>query len=166
MENERFINDILPLQQKMFRFALSFTRDRQQAEDIVQETFEKLWMKRSEMDRYNNAENFVMRSVRNLCIDKIKPRKIHDRRLEEYKYGRGKAEAANERFDTERMVRDALGKLPEKQQSIIHLRDMEGYEMDRIAQIMEIKESVARVILSRARKALKDELIKVMNYGI
>ncbi|MBR6831279.1 MAG: RNA polymerase sigma factor [Tidjanibacter sp.] len=166
MNRESFINDILPLQQKVFRFALSFTHDRQEADDITQETYEKLWARRDELDRYSNLEGMIMRSVRNLCLDKIKLRRIHTERLADYKSEQDVQEAANERFDTRQTVQMAIKRLPERQQTIIHLRDIEGYEMDKVAEIMEIREDAARVLLSRARKQLKTELTNIMNYGV
>jgi RNA polymerase sigma-70 factor (ECF subfamily) len=59
-----------------------------------------------------------------------------------------------------------IQQLPEPQRTIIHLRDIEGYEMADIAEIVERDESTVRVALSRARKSIRLKLIEIMNYGV
>ena len=56
--------------------------------------------------------------------------------------------------------------LPDKQRIIIHLRDVEGYEFEEIARIIESDETSVRVNLSRARKSIKEQLLNAMNYGV
>ena len=56
--------------------------------------------------------------------------------------------------------------LPDKQRIIIHLRDVEGYEFEEIARILESDETSVRVNLSRARKRVKEELLNAINYGL
>ena len=59
-----------------------------------------------------------------------------------------------------------IEKLPEQQKVIIQLRDIEQYELDEICKIMEMKSTAVRVALSRARKKIRQELIKRYNYGV
>jgi RNA polymerase sigma-70 factor (ECF subfamily) len=59
-----------------------------------------------------------------------------------------------------------IASLPTKQQLIMHMRDVEGYELDEIAAIAECDETSVRMNLSRARKRVREELIKAMNYGV
>ena len=54
--------------------------------------------------------------------------------------------------------------LPDKQRIIIHLRDVEGYEFEEIARIIESDEASVRVNLSRARKRVKEQLLNAINY--
>ena len=56
--------------------------------------------------------------------------------------------------------------MPVQQQLIIQLRDIEQYEFKEIAEVLEMKETAIRVALSRARKTLKEKLIKAHNYGV
>jgi RNA polymerase sigma-70 factor (ECF subfamily) len=46
------------------------------------------------------------------------------------------------------------------------MRDVEGYELEEIANILDSDETNVRVNLSRARKSIREELIKMMNYGV
>ena len=59
-----------------------------------------------------------------------------------------------------------ISELPERQRIVIHLRDVEGYELEDIAQILETDEASVRVNLSRARKRIKEQLLNAMNYGV
>lgn len=64
------------------------------------------------------------------------------------------------------LTRSIISKLPEKQRLAIHLRDVEGYEIEEIGEVLGIDENSVRMNLSRARKSVRTELIKTMNYGV
>jgi RNA polymerase sigma-70 factor (ECF subfamily) len=68
--------------------------------------------------------------------------------------------------DMAEITRKIIAQLPDKQQLIIHMRDVEGYEFEEIAQIAECDEVSVRMNLSRARKRVREELIKMMSYGV
>ena len=59
-----------------------------------------------------------------------------------------------------------MEQLPIQQRLIIQMLDIEQYEFEEIAKILEMNESAIRVALSRARKAIRDYMIKTHNYGI
>lgn len=64
------------------------------------------------------------------------------------------------------LVEKFIAELPEKQQTILHLRDVEGYEFDTIAEVMEMECGTVRVNLSRARHYIKEQIKKSINYGL
>ena len=64
------------------------------------------------------------------------------------------------------MVHKLIERLPEQQKIIIQLRDIEQYEYDEIAEMLNIQPTAIRVSLSRARQTIKEQLIKQHNYGI
>lgn len=68
--------------------------------------------------------------------------------------------------DMAELTRRLIQQLPERQRLIIHMRDVEGYELDEIANILDSDEANVRVNLSRARRSIREELIKMMNYGV
>ena len=68
--------------------------------------------------------------------------------------------------DMATLTRRLIAQLPEKQRLAIHMRDIEGYEMDEIANLLESDEASVRVNISRARKSIREQLIKIMNYGV
>ena len=75
MTAEAFKENILPLNRKLLGFANRFMQDIDDAKDIVQEIYVKLWNMRSDLDKYNSVEALAMRMTRNLCLDKIKLKK-------------------------------------------------------------------------------------------
>lgn len=64
------------------------------------------------------------------------------------------------------LTRRLIQQLPERQRLTIHMRDVEGYELEEIANILDSDEASVRVNLSRARKGIREQLIKIMNYGV
>lgn len=68
--------------------------------------------------------------------------------------------------DIATLTRLIISQLPEKQRLTIHLRDIEGYEIEEIGEVLGIDETSVRMNLSRARKSVRAELIKAMNYGV
>jgi len=72
MSTEQFQKDILPFQDKMYRYALSIVYDVDLAKDIVQEVFLKIWKKRDQLSQINNKEAWCIRVTRNMALDKLK----------------------------------------------------------------------------------------------
>jgi RNA polymerase sigma-70 factor (ECF subfamily) len=68
--------------------------------------------------------------------------------------------------DIAKLTRKLMAELPDKQRIAIHMRDVEGYEIEEIANLLECDEASVRVNLSRARKSIREQLIKLMNYGV
>jgi RNA polymerase sigma-70 factor (ECF subfamily) len=64
------------------------------------------------------------------------------------------------------IVDQIINSLPDQQRIIIQLREIEGYEFAQIAEILGLSESTVRVNLSRARKTIKEELVKINGYGL
>ncbi len=138
------------------------------AEDMMQDTYSKLWMMRNELLRFENLEAYVLRIVRNLCIDKLRTERLHEDKLEEAflnqsDIGAGQGEDLK---DMQALVKKLILQLPEKSRTVIHLRDVEGYEMEEIAAIVGDDVATLRVTLSRARKTIREKIIKIMNYGL
>ena len=75
MTTEDFKNNLLPLKNKMFRLAYRLLSNRQEAEDVVQETYLKTWKMRSDLKKYRNVEGLMMTMTRNLCLDTLKSKK-------------------------------------------------------------------------------------------
>ena len=68
--------------------------------------------------------------------------------------------------DMATLTRKLMAELPDTQRIAIHMRDIEGYEIEEIANLLESDEASVRVNLSRARKSIREQLIKLMNYGV
>lgn len=169
MTAEAFKENIIPLNRKLLGFANRFMRNLDDAKDVVQEIYVKLWNMRNELDQYNSVEALAMRMTRNLCLDKIKLKKtvpLNGTVNEEVSEEIVDKEKRNEQKLAVERVKSELEKLDEPQKTIMQLRDMEGYEYEEIAQILNMNINTVRVSLSRARKKVRENLInKYYNHG-
>ncbi|MCK9422592.1 MAG: RNA polymerase sigma factor [Bacteroidales bacterium] len=164
MNLQEFQTKVYPLKNKLFRFAKRLLDHTEEAEDVVQEVFIKLWKRRDLLDDYRNVEALAMVSVKNLCLDKIKTKRFTVVNFEDH---RGFLENLSDEQQPDHDdlisgIHRAIKMLPEQQQMIIHLRDIEGCAFEDIAEIVEMNENAIRVALSRARKRVR-EIIANMN---
>ena len=154
------------LRPKLYRFALAFTRRTDEAEDVVQEVGVKLWERRNELEALRSVEAYAMSAVRNRCLDYARSShnrsdeltETHDAAHEQTPYKK------TEQADMAAFVRQLTDRLPEQQQSVIRLRDIEGYELEEIAEILGMNDGAVRTSLSRARQKIREELLKIDNY--
>lgn len=84
MKKISFRNDVLPLKNQLFRLALRICLNREEAEDIVQDTMIKVWDRRYEWDNIDSIEAYSLRICRNISLDRLKkkrqPKRIVRRR--------------------------------------------------------------------------------------
>ena len=155
----RLMTDLRP---KMFRFALAYTKRSDEAEDVVQDVGIKLWERREELAAVQSVEAYAMGAVRNRCMDYA--RSPHSRSGELIETIDAVHEQTPykklEQADMAAYVRRLVDKLPEQQQMVIRLRDIEGLEMEEIAEILGMNGNTVRANLSRARQKIRDELLK------
>lgn len=153
----------LPFKDKLYRFSLNMLGNTFDAEDIMQELMIKIW---NRIDQYNEIENkeaWCMTVTRNMCIDKVRNKKASVQDISDYHHLKDASDTPdktleqNERFGN---IMALVNQLPEKQRMIIHLRDVEGYSYQEIADLTETTLDFVKVSLHRARKALKEELLK------
>jgi len=170
MNTEAFKKNILPLNKKLLGFAYRFMQDLDNSKDIVQEIYVKLWNMRKDLDKYNSIEALAMRMTRNLCLDKIKLKRtiplqevlINTKASDDNIIG----ENQNAFNIAALRAKNAIDRLDEPQKSIMQLRDIEGYDYDEIAQILNMNVNTIRVSLSRARKKVREILLnKYYNHG-
>lgn len=136
----------------IFRFILKNLRDRDRAQDVVQETFEKLWVKVNTVP-FEKAKSYLFTAAYHTMIDFIRK----DKRLETG-HNLTVKEAGSYQMsspDLKKLLEEALGKLPEIQRLVILLRDYEGYAYDEIGEITGLNESQVKVYIYRARLAMK-----------
>lgn len=166
MTTEEFKSEVLPVKNKLYRFALRLMGDTEEAQDIVQEIFLRLWSKRETLKEYRNIEAFAMTMTRNLCLDKLKSPANRKTILDESnEMADNKTPyTMTETTDMMKVVREVMDTLPEQQRMVIHLRDVEECDFDEIAEITGLSLNNLRVILSRARKKIRDTLIKINHY--
>jgi RNA polymerase sigma-70 factor (ECF subfamily) len=165
MQIEWFKSDIVPLRQTLFRTALKWLQNEKDAEDAVQETLLRLWNVRNQLEAVSNRGAFAMQITKNICIDRLRTAKEHTEVTDIYIGANNETPYLKvEREDTVVVVKEIVKQLPKLQRIIIQMRDIEDYELQEIAEITGTQVSAVAVNLSRARKTVREQLIKVMNY--
>jgi len=168
MTQLEFVNTVKRLEDRMFRLAKMMLISTDEAADAVQEVFTKLWLKKEQLNNISNRDAYFMRAVRNYCLDRIKSKQAKESRLDSVSFTMktSSAEKQYEAVEAVSLIEKMMWQLPEKQRLIIQLRDIEGYEFKEIAKILEMNENAIRTALSRARKTLRNALIKQYEYGL
>ena len=151
MKESEFTSLVLPLRDRMFRYAQSLLLSPAEAEDAVHDLLERLWRERGRLEECRRVDSFVMTAVRNRCYDLLRRHRADSRR----------DDAVADRWEMRELVRRALGCLPECQREVLHLKDIEGYSTREIAGMVACDEAQVRVILSRARNGLREVLKKM-----
>ena len=136
----------------LYRFILKNVKDTDKAKDIVQDTYEKLWLKVSDVES-TNAKSYLFTAAYRTMIDVLRRDKKQTGLEESHLYS---LTHTKQYSDLKQVLNDAVDKLPEIQRSVVMLRDYEGYNYDQIAEITGLNESQVKVYIFRARKFLKE----------
>jgi RNA polymerase sigma-70 factor (ECF subfamily) len=151
MTAEEFNKCVDAYSDNIYRFILKNIRDEEKARDIVQETYEKLWV-RADGVSYEKARSYLFTTAYHTMIDTIRKEKrmtnLDEVNFNEYAYT-NQYKGLNEILDS------ALKRLPDIQRSVILLRDYEGYSYQEIGEITGLNESQVKVYIYRGRLALK-----------
>lgn len=168
MEQSEFLKTVMPFKDKVFRVAKRLLVSTEEAEDATQELLFKLWRNKGKLESYKSVEAFAMTMTKNYCFDRLKSKQANNLTLihSNYKEKGTSLDRRMELNDSVSLVHQLIENLPEQQKMIIQLRDVEQYEYDEIAKMMDLKPTAIRVSLSRARKTIKEQLIKQHNYGV
>lgn len=163
MELETFKITVLPLREKLLKISLRLLDEEADAEDVVQEIFLKLWRIRNELDQYKSVEALAVTMTKNLSLDKIKQRKLQGNATELARLDSGSRDPAErlEQQDAVACIRRLIRGLPTLQQTIIRMKDIEGYELAEIAEITGSQIESVRSNLSRARKKIREQYIAI-----
>ncbi len=143
----------------VYRFIVKNLRQEEDARDIVQTAFEKLWRNRDAVENAK-SKSYLFTVAYNQMIDHIRKNKriqLKDEFEEEMSVQQGSIHNAKQ------VLNEALNRLSEVQKSLVMLKDYEGYSYEEIGQIMSLNESQVKVYLHRARLALKNYLVSKEN---
>lgn len=139
----------------LYRFILKNIKDEYKAQDIVQDSFEILWINHEKVS-FDKAKSFLFKVGYNKMIDTI--RKDSKTSNVNEVIEREDALSFENDFDIQDALHLALEKLSSIQKSVVLLRDYEGYSYEEIAEITNLNESQVKVYIFRARKYLKNYL--------
>lgn len=135
----------------LYRFVLKNIRNEDKAKDVVQDSYEKLWMK-LETVTYEKVKSYLFSTAYHTLIDSIRKEKYHATfdgvNSEDYSH-------SNQFTDLNEILHQAVNRLPEIQRSVILLRDYEGYSYQEIGEITGLNEAQVKVYIFRARAFLK-----------
>jgi len=168
MTQTEFLNIVMPFKDKVFRLAKRLLISTEEAEDATQEVLMKLWSNKAKIEDYKNVEAFSMTMTKNFCFDKLKSKQAQNLKIVHTNYEDGSASLQKqvELQDSLHWVAKIIESLPEQQKMVVQLRDIEEYDLDEIADMLDMNNTAVRVALSRARKTIREKLTITYNYGI
>ena len=169
MSLEAFKTRVLPVKNKLFRFAYRLVNSEEEAKDIVQDVMIKVWNNRENMDQTRNMEAWCMTLTRNLSLDRLKSKHLGHQEIEtQYDLANPLATPyrSTEMSDTMHRVNELIEGLPSKQKQIIILRDVEGMTYKEISKVLEIDINQVKVNLFRARRSVRENLTEINSYGL
>ena len=143
----------------VYRFILKNLRHEEDAKDIVQGTFEKMWINRQQVDN-ERSKSYLFTVAYHQMIDHIRKNKRISLREEFNEETRVTSKAEP---DAKRVLHGALSKLNETQRSLVLLKDYEGYSYEEIGKITGLNESQVKVYLHRARLLLREYIVRPEN---
>lgn len=155
MKRHEYNTVIIEHSNKLYGYAMKFLRKTEDAEDIVQDVFEKLWINRKKVE-VEKAKAWMFTTAHNAMLNLVNRRQRlqfpGSENLPE------KMQRDVNKFESGQVVERAVNILPPIQKSIILLRDLEGYSYDEIGEILNLSPSQVKVYLFRARNKIKKQL--------
>lgn len=168
MNQHEFVALVAPFKDKVFRLAKRLLVSTEEAEDATQEVLVKLWNKNESLDAYNSIEAFAMTITKNYCLDQLKSKRAGNLKIVHNNFTdrQPSLQQQLEDLDSLSWVEKIINTLPEQQRLIVQMRDIEQYEFEQIAKILEMNETAVRVALSRARRTIRTFMTNTHSYGI
>ena len=143
----------------VFRFIVKNLKHEEDARDVVQIAFEKMWRNRLEIDA-TKSKSYLFTVAYHQMIDHI--RKV--KRIQLKDEFNAEVKVFNRPVNNLKKILDeALARLPETQRSLVLLKDYEGYSYEEIGEITGLNSRQVKVYLHRARVQLKEYLVKIEN---
>ncbi len=168
MTQADFVKLVMPFKDKVFRLAKRLLVSNEEAEDATQEILMKLWRNKEKISDYKNVEAFSMTMTKNFCLDRLKSKQAQNLKIvhSNYEDTNTSLQKQVENNDSVDWVSKIIEELPEQQKIILQLRDIEEYDFDEIAKVVDMNPTAIRVALSRARKTIREKLTNTHSYGI
>ena len=169
MNNAAFTLFITSVRPKLYRFSLSLLKRHDAAEDVVQEVGLRLWNGIHRGSYHPQMEALAMCTAKNLCIDILRKNNRVNQNLSEKRIHRPDSHTERspqivlEEKEMHAFICKSIDLLPLQQQMCIRLRDVEGFELEEIARILECDEGSVRTNLSRARKKIREQISQLWN---
>ena len=143
----------------VYRFILKNLRHEEDSRDVVQSSFEKLWINREKVDN-ERSKSYLFTVAYHQMIDLIRKNKKVSL-VEDFTFVNKTTSEPQQQL--KKILNDALNRLNETQRSLVLLKDYEGYSYEEISEITSLSQSQVKVYLHRARIQLKNYLVKPEN---
>ena len=167
MDKKEFTEVVMPLKDRLYRLAKRILVSADEAEDAVQDVLLKLWKGKENLENYRSPEAFAITMTKNYCLDRLKSKQASNLKIVHSNYPTSQnIEREVEASEGVALVFKIMETLPEQQKIVLQLRDVEQLEFSEIAKILDSNETAIRVALSRARKTVREAMIKKYDYGI
>ncbi len=136
----------------LYRFILKSIRDTDKAKDIIQDSYEKLWIRIEDVN-HEKVKSYLFSTAYHTMIDLIRREKriTNMDGIDQSNYV-----DVQQSPDLQKVLHEAVNRLPEIQRTVIMLRDYEGYSYEEIGEITRLNESQVKVYIFRARAFLKN----------
>jgi len=147
MTQADFVKLIMPIKDKVFRLAKRLLVSNEEAEDATQEILMKLWNNKESIGEYRNVEAFSMTMTKNFCLDRLKSKQAQNLKIvhSNYQDNNTSLQRQVELNDSAYCVAIIIVELPEQQIIVLQLWDIEEYEFDEIAKVLDMNETAIRV---------------------
>ena len=143
--------------------AFLWLKDRDQANDAVQEVLEKAWIRRNELQKMDNHVGWLVRALKNQSLQHIRTgKKTQPLGSQDFAEPEKDGTDSNETYQR---VFKFLERLPDKQREVFVLREVEGLTYEEIGEYLEITMDQVKVNLHRARKSLREYLLNQVTHG-
>ncbi len=153
-------------QKPIINFAYSLLRDRFEAEDTAQEVFLRVYAKAKAYRPKAKFSTYIFKVARNLCFNKLRRKKSHTLvPLEEGRLAAPDKTSPSrilEKKELHSLIEEALAKLPARQRSAVILSKYEGLPYKEIAKIMGCSIRAVKMLIHRAKEALREELSSLL----
>jgi RNA polymerase sigma-70 factor, ECF subfamily len=166
MTEDEFKNSVLPFSRKLYPMMKRILKNEEETRDALQDLMAKLWFKRNELKKCNNRQAYIITVAKNYSLDLLKRKRIVS--FSEnggHQFGQIESDEVSpdlkEKFE---QVHKVIETLPEKFREVIRLRDIDGFTYEEIKEMTGMEVPHIRVVLSRARQKVKEEVEKIYNY--
>ncbi len=160
MEGNEFKSRFLPFNGLIYRISYAITYDRQEAEDIVQEVYEKLWKIRETLATVQHEEAYIISMTRNMALDRYRRKLSRQTIPVSSQYDLCEEESEVNSIEQKEMLGNVeylLVTLPQAQQMAMRLRHFSDLPISQVAETMQLTQTNVRQLLSRARRTIKEK---------
>ena len=167
--DQQFLDQIHEIQDKIFRISKRILISEEEAQDATQEVIIKLWnLGIEKRNGFKSMEAYSISMAKNYCFDRLKSKQAQSLSFKDSIEVPTTVSTLNkiEASDDLNWLMHLIDQLPEKERIIIQLREIEHLSFCQIASILEIPEPTVRVYLSRTRKKLRNQYLKIQNHGL